>query len=110
MYLSVWSLSESLSTRFDNELDINLKLSIIFILSLIDLALSNSFSIGTEKVIYYSLLSPKHLNCPLNSTTSSLIIKLWSYVEPLWNTTGISFGVFHLRLQILWVVPLYFSA
>ena len=76
VHLSVWSLSERLSTKFDNELDIDLKLSISFILSWINLRLSNSFSIGTEKIIYCSLLSPKQSNCPLNSSASSLIIKL----------------------------------
>ena len=61
--------------RFDNELDINLKISINFILYVIDLPLSSSFLISTEKVIYFSVFSPKHSNCPSNSSASSLIIK-----------------------------------
>ena len=81
-----------------------------FISYLIDLPLPSSFSINTEKVKYFSAFSPKHWNCPLNwnSSASSLIIKWWSYVEPLWNSTGISFGVLYLKLQILWAGPLYF--
>ena len=38
-----------LSTRFYNELDINLRLSKNFILYVIDLRVSSSFLIGTEK-------------------------------------------------------------
>ena len=52
----------------------NLKLSINFIFYVIFL----SFLIGTEKVIYFSVFSPKHANCPLNSSAhsaSSLILK-----------------------------------
>ena len=48
--------------RFDSEVDINLKLSINFSLYVIVLQLSNSFLISTEKVIYFSVFSPKHLN------------------------------------------------
>ena len=75
MHLSLRSPSDKLSTRFDNELDINLKLSINFILYVIDLPLSISFLIGAEKEIYLSAFSPKHSNCPSNSSAISLIIK-----------------------------------
>ena len=44
-------LSDKLSTRVDIELDINLKLSINFILYVIVLPLSSSFLIGTEKAM-----------------------------------------------------------
>ena len=56
------SPSERLSTRLDNELEINLKLLINFILYIIVLQLSSSFLIGTEKVIYFSVFSHKHSN------------------------------------------------
>ena len=45
-----------------------------FILYVIDLPLSSSFLIDTEKVIYFSVFCPKHSNCPSNSSDSSLII------------------------------------
>ena len=45
------SPSDKLLTRFDNKLDINLKLSINFILHVVVLPLSICFLIGTEKVI-----------------------------------------------------------
>ena len=58
-------ISDRLSTRLDNEADINLMLSINFSLCLL--------LIGTEKVIYFSVFSPKQ--SPLNSFTTSSIIK-----------------------------------
>ena len=64
MFLS--SAAFKLSTRLDNGLDTNLKPSVNFILYVIDLQLSSSFLTGTEKVIYFSVFSPKHLNCPSN--------------------------------------------
>ena len=62
------SSAAKLSTRLDNELDINLKLSIDFILYDIFTILSLPslsifvicFLIGTEKVISFSVFSPKH--------------------------------------------------
>ena len=42
----------------------NLKLSINLILFVIVLPFSFSFFIGTEKVIYFSVFSPRHSNCP----------------------------------------------
>ena len=76
-------LAAKLSRRLDYELDMNLKLSINFILYDISTILSlSSLSIflicyltGTEKVMYFFVFSPKHSNCPLNSSASSLIIK-----------------------------------
>ena len=60
---------------------------------------------NTEKVIYFSVFSLKHSSWPWNPFASCLI--MWkSYVEPLWNTTGISFGVLYLKLQISWPAPL----
>ena len=56
-----------LSTRFDNESGMNLKLSINLSLYVIVLLLPHSFLIGTEKVIYFSILSPIQLSSPLNS-------------------------------------------
>ena len=61
--------------KFDNEVDINLKLSRNFSLYLIVLLLSSSFLIGTEKVIYFSVFSPEHSNQPLNSFANCLIMK-----------------------------------
>ena len=72
------------------------------------LPLSCSFLIGTEKVMYFSVFSPKHSDWPSDSSGNCLIMKWWSYVEPLWNTTGISYGTLHLKLQILWAAPLNF--
>ena len=78
------SSAAKLLTRFDNELDMNIKLSIKIILCDIFIILSLPslsifvifFLIGTEKVINFSVFSPKHSNCcPLNSFTGSLIIK-----------------------------------
>ena len=109
MHLLLWNPSDKLSARLDSEVDINLKLSINFSLYVIVLPLSSSFLIGTEKVIYFSVFSPKHSNWPSNSFANCLIIKWLSYVEPLWNTTGISFGVLYLKLKILRAAPLYFS-
>ena len=37
--------------------------------------LINSFSIGTEKVMYFSVFSPKQVNSPSNSSTTSFMIK-----------------------------------
>ena len=56
-----------LSTRFDNECGMNLKLSINLSLYVIVLLLPHYFLIGTEKVIYFSILSPIQLSSPLNS-------------------------------------------
>ena len=59
-------IPDVLSTRFDNKLDINLKLSINLILYVICLPLLSSFLIGKEKAIYFSVLSPIQLTSPLN--------------------------------------------
>ena len=74
---SLLLISDKLSTRSDNLLGMNLQLSINFILYVIvsPLSLSCSFLIGTEKLIYFSVFSPKHSNSPLNSSADSLIMK-----------------------------------
>ena len=72
---SLLLISDKLSARSDNVLCINLQLSINSILYVITLLLSFSFLIGTEKVMYFSVFSPKHSNWPLNSSANSLIIK-----------------------------------
>ena len=72
---SLLLISDKLSTRSDNLLGMNLQLSINFILYVIVLPLSCSFLIGTEKVIYFSVFSPKHSDSPLESSANSLIKK-----------------------------------
>ena len=72
--LSIWS---------DNLPCINLLLSINFILYRAVSPLSCSFLSGTEKVMYFSVFSPKQLNRPLNSSGNCLIMKCQSHVEPL---------------------------
>ena len=42
---------------------------------MIALSLSNSFLIGTERVMSFSAFSPKHSKLPLNSFANCLIIK-----------------------------------
>ena len=74
VHLSLRGPLKRLSTRLDNELDINLKLSINLILYVIILSVS-SFLLGAEKVTYFSVFCPSTPNCPLNSSASSLIIK-----------------------------------
>ena len=53
----------------------NLQVSTNFILYVIVLLLSCSFLTGTEKLIYFSVFSPKHSSSPLNSSANSLIMK-----------------------------------
>ena len=77
-FQSLLLISDNLSTRFDNLLDINLQLSINFILYVIvsPRSLSRSFLIGTETLIYFSVFAPKDSNfSPLNSSANSLIMK-----------------------------------
>ena len=61
--------------KLDHELDINLMLSINLNLYVIVLPLSSYFLIGTEKVIYFSVFSPKDSNYASSSLASSLIMK-----------------------------------
>ena len=71
LHLILWTLSEKLLTRFNNELAINLALLTncnmqekIFVISFpFLLILVSSFSFGTVKVMYFSGFSPKQLNC-----------------------------------------------
>ena len=74
-YILFLSISDRLSTRLDNEANINLMLSINFSLYMAALPFSYSFLIGAEKVIYFSVFSPKQSQLPLNSFTTSSIIK-----------------------------------
>ena len=75
--------SARLSTRFDNELAINLALSINSILQDIvtTFSLSSlsifvaSISIGIEKVVHFSVFLPRHSNCRANSFINSFITK-----------------------------------
>ena len=84
LHLILWIPSERLLTRFDNELAINLVLSIncnmykIFFgtCSPFWSILVTSFSIENVKVIYFSKFSPKQVNCYLNSSANSFMIKL----------------------------------
>ena len=46
-----------------------------FNLYVVVLPLSSCFLIGTEKVIYFSVISSKNLNCPSNSFSNSSITK-----------------------------------
>ena len=72
---SVSAILDKLSTRSDNEVDINLQLSINFNLYVVVLPLSCSFLIGTEKVIYFSVFSPKPSKSPSNTSANCLIMK-----------------------------------
>ena len=72
---SLLLISDKLSTRFDNELCINLQLSINFSLYVVVLPLSCSFLIGAEKVMYFSVFSPRHSKLPLNYLANCLIMK-----------------------------------
>ena len=62
VFQSLLLISDKLSTRFDNLLGMNLKLSINFIFYVIvsPLSLLRSFLIVTGKLIYFSVFSPKH--------------------------------------------------
>ena len=60
-------IPDVLSASCDNEAGLNLKLIINLSLYVIVLLLSHYFLIGTEKVIYFSILSPIQLSLPLNS-------------------------------------------
>ena len=57
-------IPDALSTSSDNEVGINLKLSIKLSLYVIVLLLSHSFLIGTEKVIFFKIISPIQLSSP----------------------------------------------
>ena len=83
LHLILWILSERLLTRFDNELAINLALSIncnmediYFVISSPFLSiLVTSVSIGTVNVMYFSVFSPKQVNCFLSSSPHLFMIK-----------------------------------
>ena len=64
MPLSLQIPSDRYLISFDNEVDVNLKLSINFSLHAIILPLSSWFLGGTEKVIHFPAFSLKHSNWP----------------------------------------------
>ena len=83
-HLIPWIPSESLLTRFDKEIAINLALSVkdiffvyfvycIFFSSPFLSILVTSFSIGTVNVISFSVFSPKQVNCYLSSSANSFM-------------------------------------
>ena len=83
-HLTLGIPSERLLTRFDNELAINLALSmncnlqdIFFVLFSPVLSIRvTSFTIGTVEVMYFSVLSPKQVNCFFfNSSAYTFMIK-----------------------------------
>ena len=63
-------IPDMLPTSSDNEVDINLKISINLSLYETLLPLSHSFLIDTGKVIYFTMFSPIQLNSPLNSSAN----------------------------------------
>ena len=63
--------------------------------------------IRIEKVMFFSVFSPKQLKGPSKSWGNCSITKWKSYLEPLWNTTGILLGTFYCKLHGLWAAPLY---
>ena len=68
-----WPSARS-SVRLDRELAINFTLSMNLILYIMVFPFSY-FSIATEKVMYFSVFSPRHWNYPSNCSASCLIIK-----------------------------------
>ena len=61
--------------------------------------LVTSFSIGTEKVIYFSVFSPKQINYV------KVIIIIWSFVKNYGNFCR--YTIF--KLQVICAAPLYSS-
>ena len=84
LYSSLLKISDVLSRSSDNEVCINVKLSINLSLYVAVLPLLNSFLISTEKVIYFSLLSPIKLISPLNSLANWFIYKM-SIISSIMN-------------------------
>ena len=75
LHLIFWIPSVRLLTRFDKSCTINKLQSVRNEIFLFDCFLSilvTSFSIGTEKVMYFSLFFPKKVNC-----FSNLSALLW---------------------------------
>ena len=66
---------DKLSTSSNNDVGMNLKLSINLSLYVIVLPSPHFFLIGTEKVIHFSMFSPIQSSSPLNSSANWLIIK-----------------------------------
>ena len=74
LHSMVLKIPDMLSTSSDNQVDINLKLSInlslYVIVFLSSLLLITSFLIDTEKVICFSIFSPIQFSSPLNSSAN----------------------------------------
>ena len=97
MHLPLCRPSARLSVRLDKELAINLALPVNLILHFMVFSFP-CFSIGTEKVVYFSVFYRRHSNWPSNSPTSSLIS---------WSESRISFSAVYLKLHILCTGALY---
>ena len=67
LYSILLKIPDVISTRSNNEVDINLKLSINLSLHVIVLLLLQYSQLVQKKVIYFSTLSPIRLSSPLNS-------------------------------------------
>ena len=55
------------------------------------------FSIGTVKVMYFSVFSPKQVNCLF----LILLASDNNYKYPLWKTVGVFLGTLYFKLHIL---------
>ena len=75
LYSILLKFPDMLSKSSDNEVGINLKLSINLSLYAIVFLSSHSFLIDTEKVIYFSIFSPIQLSSPLNFSAN------WWFIE-----------------------------
>ena len=70
MHSILLKFPDMLSTSSDNEVGINLKLSINLSLYEIALPSSHFFLTGAEKIIYFSVFPPILLSLPLNSSAN----------------------------------------
>ena len=83
LHLSLSIPSARLLTSFDNELAINLVLSInrkMYNICFVTFSpflsiIASSYSFGTVKVMYFSVFSPKQINSFSNSFANSFMIK-----------------------------------
>ena len=92
----------NLITRLDNEVDINLKLSINLNFYVIFLLLSFSILIGTERVICFSVFSPNYLICPSNSLANSSIMKSFlNHYEKTTENVMRSFSIFSSKMATI---------
>lgn len=77
LHLSLWSPSERLSARRDNELDINLTISVKFILYEIVFPFSFYFLIDTDNVWNFLVFSRRHVKSDLPISSASFLIMKW---------------------------------